>query len=808
MVPSLLVRLDRPLPTTITGKLDTGALPRADPALRRIAYAAPRDRLDARLCRLWGDLLPTDEVGIDDDFFRSGGDSISALHLASRIQRETGRAVSVKDVFDHPTVRGFVDDVLPRSADEGDVHREPGDPDDTPPGGECPLLPIQRWFFAKPMSDRSRYNQNFAIRTRALDVAVLRVALDRLVAHHDAFRLRFRTVDGDVGQYYAADPPPVVLHTLDVAGLREEEVGDRLARWQSGFDLAHGPLFGVAYLHGFPDGSARVWFAVHHLVVDVVSWRILAQDLEILYHGGALGPKSSTYRQWVRAAERYTPGDGEDELWAQVAADVGAETSRGLPVSGPVSRRTEFALDEARTAALLTEANRAYDTEITDLLLTAVGYALHAVTGRATNHVTVEGHGRELFAGAPDVRDTMGWFTTMHPVVVEAHPDPARSIVATRAFRRRVPYHGIGYGLLRGTYGGAGAPLPPVSVNYLGQFTSRRDPGDARWRLDAETWAGGAVVGGEDAGGSAVDVTMSCLDGRLVTVVDSRWDEPVSERFAAELRRRLAELAAHTSAVARAGRVTGGPPEPDPRPEFVPFVPVDEGATGPTLFVLPPGEGGAESYLNNIAKELPGHRLVLFNNLHLHTPKESFEELAGYYLHHIRRIQPTGPYSLLGWSFGGVLAVELARRLAVAGERIDHLLLIDPYFNVRHASEQAGLPGVEGLLDPINYRYAPSRADLDRLEAAIGELVLFKATAPNEITTGEDQRRLFESYLTSASNHLDTLLPEASIRLVPLQGRSHHDWVQDQHSVAAMGRIITELLADSDRGHPSPAEET
>jgi N-(5-amino-5-carboxypentanoyl)-L-cysteinyl-D-valine synthase len=806
MLPSVLVRLEGPLPMTIGGKLDTDALPPVEFGVRRAAYAAPRSRVDTQLCRLWSDLLPVAGVGIDDDFFRTGGDSISALHLASRVQRDTGYPVSVKDLFDHPTVRALVDNVLSRQlpAEAGHVV-----PDDVPPGTECPMLPIQRWFFAKPLADRSRYSQNFAIHTPQLDVSALRSAVERLVARHDAFRLRYRDDGAAVSQFYAAGHPRVELHHLNVAGLRDEEIAERLARWRAGFDLAHGPMFAVAYLDGFGDGSARVWLALHHLVVDVVSWQILADDLEILYHGGELGRTGSTYRQWVRATRRYTSVDGEAQLWAQLASAVATEPAG--PPAGPVARRRELTLSDADTAALLTESGWAYETEIDDLLLTAVGYALAAVTGRTSNHVTVEGHGREPFAGAPDVRHTMGWFTTMYPVALQAHPEPGQALLATRASRRRIPHHGLGYGLLRGAYGGPGAPLPPVSVNYLGRLrggdTSGGDAGDTRWRLETPVWADNTIVGGEQASGSAVDVTISVVDGRLATVIDSRWDAPVTERFASELDSRLAELIAHTSAVARTGRAASRPRQP--HNDFIPFIPVNGHSTGRTLFVLPPGEGGAESYLNNIARVLTGCRLILFNNLHLHTPHETFEELAGYYLEHLRRVQPAGPYSLLGWSFGGVLAVEMARQLALTGERVEHLMLIDPYFNVRHALAQAGLEHVtEDLLDPINYRYAPSRADLDMLGAAIGETVLFKAGEPNQITTGQTQHRFFESYRRSDYNHLDSLLPGARIRVVPLPGRTHHDWVLDQRTVANMSRIVAALLADPQPRHPSTPERS
>ncbi|WDN54002.1 amino acid adenylation domain-containing protein [Streptomyces clavuligerus] len=796
MVPSLLIRMDGPLPMTINGKLDTKALPKAALPERRADRTAPRNRTEARLCQLWGDRLPGGTVGIDDDFFRSGGDSISALHLASQVQREIGRRVGVKDIFDHPTVRHFAERVL-AAPDRG---RDPGEGGEAPEqgrlDGDCPLLPIQEWFFAKPLADRNWWNHNFAVTAPELDVARLGQALARLVEHHDAFSLRYRSEGGGDGaderfvQRYDAAVPEVVLHELDVRGLSPEEISERLARWQSGFDLERGPIHCAAYLHGFADGSARVWFALHHLVVDTVSWHILAQDLEILYHGGALEEKTSSYRQWARALAAYPADEAERRLWAEAVASLAA-TAQALPVPAPgaATLREEFALDAERTTALLTECHWAYDTTINDLLLTAVGGALRAVTGLAVNHVTVEGHGRERFDGAPDVRDTVGWFTTMHPLAVEAHPqDVGRGITATKEASRRVPHHGIGYGALFGRYGGERAPLPPVSFNYLGRVSDAGEQTDgpsAGWRLDSAM--SGSNISGRNRGADqfSVDVTMRCTGGRLVTAVDSRLDEETTRRFTDELRSWLERLVAHTSAVsgenggrARAAERAGA------GTEFDPYILVDGDRAERTLFVFPPGEGGAESYLSNLAQRLPGHRLVLFNNVHLHRPMESFEALADFYLPLLREIQPSGPYHLLGWSFGGVLSVEVSLRLARAGERIEELFLIDPYFDVRASSAAIGLPETEDILDPINYHWAPAREDLERLRANTGDVVLFRADEPNEIVRDEEQRRLFDFYQRSSFNGLDALLPAESIEVHRLHGETHHSWVRNDRLVA------------------------
>jgi N-(5-amino-5-carboxypentanoyl)-L-cysteinyl-D-valine synthase len=703
------------------------------------------------------------------------------------VQPETGIALSVKHIFDYPTVRALIDH-LPAPAPIA-----PQAPERL--SGACPLLPIQRWFFAKPLVDRARWNQCFTIRTPALDMARLADALGKLIDYHDAFWLRFSVSTSGPAQHYADDRPAVVLHTLDVRGMANAELDGQLDAWQRGFDLEYGPTYSAAYLHGFADGSARIWFAIHHLIVDVVSWQIITQDLEILYHGGALGARHATFRAWAEAVQRYRPNADEQRLWARVARAVAAECADGeLAVPRErVARRARFALTAAETRALLIDSAWAYDTEVSDLLLTALGYALHAVTGRAANYVTVEGHGRELLDGAPEVRDCVGWFTTMHPLRVEVEASPGRSVLTTKAHRRQVPHHGLGYGAVHGSYGDDRAPLPRVAFNYLGRLESRPGADDSApaWRLDASTWAATARPDGEAASDSTLDVTMSCVDDELNVVIDSQLAEPTTERFTAALGSALRELIAHTAATARNGQRPAGGEEPG---TFVPSIVVNDDAPGRRLFMLPPGEGGAESYLSNLARQLPGHRLVICNNRHLHAPSESFESLAEYYVEHIRGIQPVGPYHLLGWSFGGVLALEVASQLARAGERIAQLVLIDAYFDITRAVADSGLATATPLLDPINYRYRPDRAALAPLIEHAGTVLLFKAGEANDVVTSEDQRRLFSHYHRTRYNNLDTLLPDDRIRVEVMTGQTHHSWIRAPAVVEAMGRLIAGLL--------------
>ncbi|MDM5179169.1 amino acid adenylation domain-containing protein [Massilia sp. DJPM01] len=799
-VPSQLVRLTHPLPVTINGKLDTGALPVPPAKFSPAPYCGPRDRLEARLCRMWAEQIPADAVGIDDDFFRSGGDSIGALRLASMAQRHSGAAVSVKQVFDFPTVRALAAQLRSQRACPQEA------PAPQIPAGACPLLPIQRWFFAKPIVDQSCWNQHFVIRTGVLDADKLRAALGELVDHHDAFWLRFRASGTGHEQFYSAPARPV-LSQLDVRDMPEATLQSHLRASQRSIDLEHGPLYCALYLHGSEDGGARVWFAMHHLIADVVSWRIITEDLEILYHGGTLGPRRATLRAWGEAVQRYQAGADERSWWSQLALAVARDKADGVLAArhDAPTQRVRFQLTADQTARLINDSTWAYETDVNDLLLTALAYALQALTGRASNIVTVEEHGREQLEHGPDVRDCVGWFTTMHPLPLEVCRDLGASLLRTRENRRRTPLHGLGYGAPHGIYGSDSTPLPGVSFNYLGLLdagSQAHGAAHAAWRLDGACLA--APVG-EAASDCAVDITMVRTGGQLLALIEARLDRATTQRFAEALEAALHSLIAHTATATRVpadrtpGRFEPGQFEPmqtGPM-RFDPYVVINECAPGGTLFMLPPGEGGAESYLGNIAAQLPGHRLVVFNNLHLHAPGESFEALASYYVEQIEQLQGAGPYSLLGWSFGGVLAVEIANQLARLGKQLANLFIIDAYFAVPKASADLGLATDERLLDPINYRYAPAQADLDLLAERLGTVVLFKAEQPNEVVRSEVQRLLFAYYQDTRCNYLDNLLPQQNLRVEFLRGQTHHSWVRDSTVVTSMCRLIDELMEAS-----------
>ncbi|NCY22607.1 hypothetical protein EBX31_11725, partial [bacterium] len=286
------------------------------------SYVAPRNEVEAKLCSIFASVLGLDlsVVGITDDFFRLGGDSIISIQLVSRIRQNltisnnSGTILcSVKDIFTHRTIQKLYDNVIKHVIENNVEYSAITNTVLTEQGilsGEVALLPIQEWFFENDLAEPDHWNQSFLIKVDSLlDINRLQHAVKALINQHDAFRLRYRVKSNkqqDVNrpdnndeidtleyflQYYDASSIKdstneyYTLKILDVSTLSSlEELNDVLTSWQSNFNLERGPLHAVGYLYGYEDGSSRIFFALHHLIVDAVSWRILTEDLKSLYY--------------------------------------------------------------------------------------------------------------------------------------------------------------------------------------------------------------------------------------------------------------------------------------------------------------------------------------------------------------------------------------------------------------------------------------------------------------------------------------------------------------------------------------------
>jgi amino acid adenylation domain-containing protein/non-ribosomal peptide synthase protein (TIGR01720 family) len=562
MVPALFVLLET-LPLTGHGKIDRKALLAIGPDRPDVGdFLLPRTEAEKVLGGIWSEVLRIERVGIHDNFFEMGGDSILSIQIIARANR-AGLRLAPKHLFLHQTIAELAaisEDARGSGAEQGLVT------------GSLPLTPIQRWFFAQELPEAHHFNQSvFLSLGEVLHPPLLEQVVAGLCAYHDALRLRFRREPAGWRQVNAGIVGGTPFTHLDLSLLPRSAVDGEIAvivaRLQASLDLAAGPLVRVAQLDLGAGRQGRLLLVIHHLAVDGVSWRILLEDLQTAYgqrargEAMALPDKTTSYRSWARRlGELSRSGDlvSELEYWRNAAR------SRALPL--PVdavgenrvasARSVGVALTAAETESLLLEVPKAYRTQINDVLLTALALAFEGWTGsRRPLLVDLEGHGREEIFTDVDLSRTVGWFTSIFPVLLdlEGTAGVEQALKSVKERLRQIPRRGIGYGLLRhlGSREVQEAldtmPRAEVSFNYLGQL-DRVLPESSPFGLAPES--SGPARSPRQRRGYLLEVNARIAGGRMQAVFRYGGDihqEATVERLAGLFHARLRELIAHCS---------------------------------------------------------------------------------------------------------------------------------------------------------------------------------------------------------------------------------------------------------------------
>ncbi|MBE1490014.1 non-ribosomal peptide synthetase [Plantactinospora soyae] len=536
MVPAAFVPLHR-LPVTPSGKLDRAALPAPDFAALTTG-TRPRDAREEVLCALYAEVLGLPEVGVDDDFFALGGDSIVSIQLVIRA-RQAGLVITPRQVFQRRTVAELAPaaEPLPRA----------GEDDPRAGVGEFALTPIMRWLdeCGGPID---AFSQWLAVRVPADATAErLTAALQTVIDRHDVLRSRLVRATPEVPGRLVVSAPGTVpaadrLHRLDVAGLTDEALRDRIevAAESAGARLSPeaGAMVQAVWLDAGRERTGRLVVVVQHAVVDGVSWRILLPDLAAAWADVSAGrpprldPIGTPLRRWSELLDADASSDRLTELplWMEMLRGPDpALADRPLDPVGDLGtvRRLTLRLPVEQTAPLLTTIPSAFHAGVNDVLLTALALALaHWRRRRGTGEpvpalVALEGHGREeQIADRVDLSRTVGWFTSIFPVRLDpgpidldralaGGPDAGRALKRIKERLRAIPDHGLGYGLLRHLNPDTAAvlaelPGPQLSFNYLGRF-GVDSSADGCWTALPGM---GLLAGGFDAGMPVAPYTL------------------------------------------------------------------------------------------------------------------------------------------------------------------------------------------------------------------------------------------------------------------------------------------------------------
>ncbi|EFL30088.1 peptide synthetase [Streptomyces viridochromogenes DSM 40736] len=486
MVPAHIVVMTE-FPLTANGKLDRNALP--EPTTGTGELIRPTTENERAVAAAVAAVLRLEEVGVDQDFFQLGGDSILAISLLGAL-RDTGLHVTARQIFTHGTV-GALAAVASREDSATVDHRDVAT-------GPVVGSPVVQWL-GETTDAIDGFVQSVVLNTPAgLTADALDAILTALLRRHDM--LRARLVRGDRFGFDIPEAGPAVAPWQEC----DLPLDECVAHATAGLD----PTGGVMLRAVWRRAARQLVLVAHHVVMDGVSWRILIEDLATAWRQFTSGtpvelpPAGTSFRRWTQLLERAAfdadssyyrrPLPGADEpvgRRALSAADtVARERTRTVSVGPDV------------TAALLGEIPAKFHAGVNDVLLTALAVALarrRRDLGQTQTfaHIELEGHGREgqFVADSagfePELSRTVGWFTTLFPVIVD--PGAAADLTAPEylaaALKRvkenlaEVPDNGVSYGALRYlTHTEFDAPAPQVLFNYLGRFDAGA-PGD--WQL-------------------------------------------------------------------------------------------------------------------------------------------------------------------------------------------------------------------------------------------------------------------------------------------------------------------------------------
>ena len=486
MMPSAFVFLDR-LPLTPNGKVNRSALPPPDYSRPEDEgpFVTPRNQIEEMLAKIWAGVLGVERIGIHDNFFELGGDSILSIQIIARANH-AGLRLSPRQLFQHQSIA----ELALVAGTTASVQAEQG-----VVTGIVPLTPVQSRFFEQNQPEPRHYNQAMLLQCqRKLDPLLLERALEHLLIQHDALRLRFSRPGGDWQQTIAAPKGAAPFELVDVSDLPEPEqemaIQQNAARLQGSLNLEEGPLLRVAFFDRGAQRSSSVLIVIHHLTVDGVSWTILLEDLQRLYEQLALGKqielpaKTTSFKGWAERLMSHAQSQtvrAEAPFWLAPYPSLIA----ALPIdhhgsnTAASARTLTVSLSADETQVLLQEVPIAFRTQVNEVLLTALMRCFAQWTGSRQLLLELEGHGREDILEGVDLSRTVGWFTTIFPVVLNIGKSstPVEALRLVKEQLRSIPNRGIGYGLLRYANDAPeiakklrALPRAEVRFNYLGQL--------------------------------------------------------------------------------------------------------------------------------------------------------------------------------------------------------------------------------------------------------------------------------------------------------------------------------------------------
>lgn len=471
MVPNYFSFLDK-LPITANGKLDEKQLPTPDTSKTKL-FLAPKTEKEEQIATVLKDILQLEQINLLDSFYELGGDSIKAIRVVSKV-RELNYQLTVKEIMQARTIKEIIQkiNVITQKMNQEIVT------------GVVPQSPVQQFFYSSNLNNPEHFNQSLILEINGLiDEALLKKAIDELVLHHDMLRMGVKQKQQTIFDW--KQEANYDFHSFQ---LREdgptptEEIQTIGAPFQAMFTFDQSPLLRILVFQS--KQTSYLWVQMHHLIVDAVSWQIFIEDLNRSYESllndqtSQLPQKTTSYPAWSEGlkelTQRYEIKKDED-YWQEVNQKITSTSLFDQTIPTNQSQTFTFELGVKETKQLRFEANKAFSTDISDLLLTALAKSLGNIFDKNNVSFTLEGHGRELFESVGSVDRTIGWFTSMYPLMVTLEETLEATIKNVKESIRKIPNKGMSYGLLATYTDKMTTQQTDVVFNYLGELGNSKD---------------------------------------------------------------------------------------------------------------------------------------------------------------------------------------------------------------------------------------------------------------------------------------------------------------------------------------------
>ena len=470
------------LPLTTSGKIDRRALPAPDftQLLSPSNYVAPVSPSEKILAQVWSEILGIERIGVHDNFFEIGGDSIVSIQIVAKANR-VGLKLEPRQLFQHQTIAELAKFARIK-------HSNTAESETLVIG----LTPFQQQFLEQNQLQPKFYNQLQVIELEAKP-KLLEQALKQVIQRHDALSLGFAEYQSGWQQVYSSVNPKSFLTTIDLSALtatqQQSAIASVTAELQHNLDLASStPLQLVLFELGIKSPS-HLLIVSNCLAIDRTSREIILEDLQTSYQQISRGeeihlpPKTTSFQQWSQylVDDRSSALLSDQNYWLTQLQ----QPFHSLPIDDKPQKdqpaKTDIVsswLTKQVTQALTEQIHNAYNTQIEDVLLTALIQTFAQWTTKSPLSIDIISHRRVALSPEIDLSRTVGQFTTAYPVFFDLATVTASGdvLIAVKEHLRRVPHHGLSYSLLR--YSDRlpeiksqlqALPPPEVSFAYLGQ---------------------------------------------------------------------------------------------------------------------------------------------------------------------------------------------------------------------------------------------------------------------------------------------------------------------------------------------------